>query len=34
VRHRMGFLHGFEFIGLSSEMREAIRAFCQKLQPA
>jgi len=34
VRHRMGFLHGFEFIGLPAEIREAIRAFCRKLQPA
>ncbi len=34
VRHRMGFLHGFEFIGLPTEVRESIRNFCQKLQPA
>ncbi len=34
VRHRMGFLHGFEFIALPSEVRESIRSLCRKLQPA
>jgi len=34
VRHRMGFLHGFEFIGLASDVRESVRTFCRKLQPA
>jgi hypothetical protein len=34
VRHRMGFLHGFEFVGLTSEVKESIRGFCRKLQPA
>jgi PilZ domain len=33
VRHRMGFLHGFEFLGLSPEQREVIRAYCRTLQP-
>jgi hypothetical protein len=33
VRHRMGFLHGFEFISLQPEEREHIRAFCRKLGP-
>ena len=32
VRHRMGFLHGFEFLGLSPEQREMIRAYCRTLQ--
>lgn len=34
VRHRMGFLHGFEFINLLPEQRESIRKLCNKLQPA
>ena len=34
VRHRMGFLHGFEFVGLLPEQLEWIRKFCQGLQPA
>jgi len=34
VRHRMGFLHGFEFISLLSEQRESIRKLCHKLPPA
>jgi len=34
VRHRMGFLHGFEFIGALPEQSEMIQAFCQKLEPA
>ena len=32
VRHRMGFLHGFEFLGLSPEQREMVRAYCRTLQ--
>ncbi len=34
VRHRMGFLHGFEFVGALPEQSEMIQAFCQKLDPA
>ena len=34
VRHRMGFLHGFEFVGLLSEQRERIQQYCQTLAPA
>jgi hypothetical protein len=34
VRHRMGFLHGCEFIGLLAEQLEWIRKFCQDLPPA
>jgi hypothetical protein len=34
VRHRMGFLHGFEFIGLHPAQSELIHAFCQKLEPS
>lgn len=33
VRHRMGFLHGFEFVGLVPEQRERIRAYCRTLNP-
>jgi PilZ domain len=32
VRHRMGYLHGFEFVGLLPEQRELIRAYCRTLQ--
>lgn len=34
VRHRMGFLHGFEFVGLLPEQRDLIKEYCRKLQPA
>jgi hypothetical protein len=34
VRHRMGFLHGFEFVGLLPEHCERIKAYCRTLQPA
>jgi hypothetical protein len=34
VRHRMGFLHGFEFIGALREQGEMIQSFCQKLEPS
>jgi thymidylate synthase ThyX len=34
VRHRMGFLHGFEFIGALPEQSERIQAFCEKLEPS
>lgn len=34
VRHRMGFLHGFEFVGAPPEQREQVRAFCRALPPA
>ena len=33
VRHRTGFLHGCEFVGLLPEQLEWIRKFCQDLQP-
>ncbi|HKS73723.1 MAG TPA: PilZ domain-containing protein [Terriglobales bacterium] len=31
VRHRMGFLHGFEFVSLLSEQSDLIREFCRRL---
>jgi hypothetical protein len=31
VRHRMGFLHGFEFVGMLPEQTESIQVFCQNL---
>ena len=31
VRHRMGFLHGFEFVSLLPEQTGVIREFCQRL---
>src|SRR5579872_826112 len=34
VRHRMGFLHGFEFVGLLPEQQEYLREYCRSLQPA
>jgi PilZ domain len=34
VRHRMGFLHGFEFVSLLPDQAEQIRAYCRTLQPA
>jgi hypothetical protein len=34
VRHRMGFLHGFEFIGALPEQGARIHAFCQTLEPS
>ena len=34
VRHRMGFLHGFEFIGLLEAQREQIKTFCRTLEPS
>lgn len=34
VRHRMGFLHGFEFIGLLDQQREHIKKFCRTLEPS
>jgi len=34
VRHRMGFLHGFEFVGALPEQVEIIRKFCRTLDPA
>jgi PilZ domain len=34
VRHRMGFLHGFEFVGLLPEQRSHIEAFCRTLEPS
>jgi hypothetical protein len=34
VRHRMGFLHGFEFIGALPEQSQRIQTFCQTLEPS
>lgn len=34
VRHRMGFLHGFEFVGILPEQREQIKSYCRSLSPA
>ena len=34
VRHRMGFLHGFEFIGALPEQIEVIQKFCRTLEPS
>ena len=34
VRHRMGFLHGFEFVGILPEQREQIKSYCRTLAPA
>jgi PilZ domain-containing protein len=34
VRHRMGFLHGFEFIGARPEQSELIQTFCRQLDPS
>jgi len=34
VRHRMGFLHGFEFIGALPEQIEIIQKFCRRLEPS
>ncbi len=34
VRHRMGFLHGFEFVGILPDQREQIRNYCRNLKPA
>jgi hypothetical protein len=34
VRHRMGFLHGFEFIGMLPRQSELIQTFCQTLEPS
>jgi hypothetical protein len=34
VRHRMGFLHGFEFIGALSEQGQLLQKYCQTLEPS
>jgi hypothetical protein len=34
VRYRKGFLHGFEFLGLSAEQQSAIDSFCAALPPS
>jgi hypothetical protein len=34
VRHRMGFLHGFEFIGMLLKQSALIQSFCQTLEPS
>lgn len=31
VRHRMGFLHGFEYVNTSMEVKESITDFCRTL---
>jgi hypothetical protein len=31
VRYRKGFIHGLEFLGLSSEQQATIDAFCEGL---
>jgi len=33
VRHRMGFLHGFEFVGILPDQASQIRTFCRTLPP-
>lgn len=33
VRHRMGFLHGFEFVSVLPDQAESIRSYCQALVP-
>ena len=32
VRHRMGFLHGFEFVGILPEQRQYLQMYCRNLQ--
>ena len=34
VRHRMGFLHGFEFVGILPEQRVSLQKYCETLNPA
>jgi len=34
VRHRMGFLHGFEFVVLLPAQRQQIQTLCHTLKPA
>jgi hypothetical protein len=34
VRHRMGFLHGFEFVALLPAQRQQIQTLCHTLKPA
>jgi PilZ domain len=33
VRYQKGFVHGLEFLGLSSEQQSAINTFCAGLEP-
>lgn len=33
VRHRMGFLHGFEFISALPKQTELIQKYCRTLEP-
>jgi len=33
VRYRKGLVHGFEFLGLSSDQRQAVKNLCQGLKP-
>ena len=34
VRHRMGFLHGFEFVSSLPTERQHIQTYCRTLQPS
>jgi len=34
VRHRMGFLHGFEFVGILPEQKDQLKTYCRTLSPA
>jgi hypothetical protein len=34
VRYRRGFLHGLEFLGLTSEQKLAIESYCGNLKPS
>ena len=33
VRYRKGLVHGFEFLGLSSDQQQALKTLCQNLKP-
>ena len=33
IRHRMGFLHGFEFVGMQRQQVDTVLAYCQSLSP-
>ena len=33
IRHRMGFLHGFEFVGMQRQQVETVLAYCESLSP-
>jgi hypothetical protein len=34
VRHRMGFLHGFEFVSALPAEQQSVQTFCRTLQPS